>query len=188
MVFRVLLLAALSWGVHAAELEGVRLDDRVRVDGQELRLNGAALRTRYALFKVYVAGLYLAQKTASAQVAIEERGPKRMVLVMLREVSGSQFAESFDAAMRANNSEAELAEVRTQTEALFARIRAIGEARKGMRIAVDYAPSAGTMLLIDGVAHGKPLPGEAFYRAVLRSWIGEKPVQEDMKKALLGQP
>jgi hypothetical protein len=30
------------------------------------------------------------------------------------------------------------------------------------------------------------MAGEAFYRALLRIWLGENPVQEDLKKALLG--
>jgi len=30
------------------------------------------------------------------------------------------------------------------------------------------------------------IEGEDFYRALLRIWLGDKPVQEDLKKALLG--
>ena len=186
MVFRILPLLALSLAVNAAELEGVKLDDRVRVDGQEIQLNGIALRTRFAVFKVYVAGLYLTEKTSSGPAAVESGGAKRMALVMLRDVSADQFIESFDVALRNNNSEAQLAEVNAQKDDLFARIRTIGGARTGTQILLDYLPSAGTTLVVDGVAKGKPIPGEAFYRAILRSWVGVNPSQEDMKKALLG--
>ena len=188
MVSRFFLALLLAGNVAAAELEGVKLDERVRVDGQEIQLNGIALRKRFAIFKVYVAGLYLPEKTSSAQQAINASGAKRMVLVMLRDVSAEQFIESFDVALRNNNSEAQLAEVNAQKEDLFARIRTIGEARTGANILLDYLPSAGTLLTIDGAEKGKPIPGEAFYRAILRSWLGENPSQEDMKKALLGQP
>jgi hypothetical protein len=186
MVSRLLLVLFLAGGAHAAELEGVRLDDRTRVDGQEIQLNGIALRTRYAVFNVYVAGLYLPQKTTSGATAIDTHGAKRMILVMLRDVSAEQFIESFDVALRNNNSEAQLAEVKAQREELFARIRTVGEARKGTEIVLDYLPSAGTLLVVGGTPRGQPIPGEAFYRAVLRSWVGANPMQEDMKKALLG--
>jgi hypothetical protein len=186
MASKLFALLLLSFCAQAAELEGVKIEDRARVDGQEIQLNGIALRKRYVVFKVYVAGLYLPQKTTSGQVAVDARGAKRMLLVMLRDVTGEQFIESFDVALRANNSEAQLAEVRAQKDDLFARIRTIGGAKNGMRIELDYAPSAGTSLVVDGAAKGKPMPGEAFYRAILRSWIGENPLQEDMKKALLG--
>ena len=178
------LLVALP--IHAAELEGVRLEDRIRVDGQELQLNGFALRTRF-IFKVYVAGLYLPAKTTTAQAAIESRSAKRIILVMMRDATADQFVESVDIAMRANNSEAQIAAVKTQIEELFAMIRAIGEAKKGARIVLDYAPSdGGTTLIVDGVAQGKPMAGEPFFQALLRIWLGEDPVQPDLKEALLG--
>jgi hypothetical protein len=184
-------LACVLWvaiPAPAAELEGVMLEDRIRVDGEELQLNGMALRTR-VIFKVYVAGLYLPARVASAQVALEAKGPKRIILVMMREASAQQFYESIDAGMRANSSEAQIAAVKTQTDELMAMIRAVGQAKQGMRIVLDYAPSAGgTTLFVDGVAQGRPMPGEEFYRALLRIWLGDKPAQEDLKQALLGQP
>jgi chalcone isomerase-like protein len=170
----------------AAELEGVNLDDRVRVDGRELQLNGLALRTRF-IFKVYVAGLYLSAKANSANEAIYSRGPKRIILVMMRDASAEQFVESIDSGMRANNSEAQIAAVKTQIEELTAMIRAVGQSKAGARIVLDYAPSdGGTTLFVDGVAQGKPMAGEAFYQVLLRIWLGEDPVQPDLKEALLG--
>ncbi|MFL5199028.1 MAG: chalcone isomerase family protein, partial [Microvirga sp.] len=71
MVFRALALLLLAATAQGAELEGVRLDDRVQVDGQALELNGMAVRTRY-YFKVYVAGLYLPTRVTSATRAIDD--------------------------------------------------------------------------------------------------------------------
>jgi hypothetical protein len=56
-----------------------------------------------------------------------------------------------------------------------------------MVIALDWVPGTGTQVVIDNQPHGKPIPGEDFYRALLRIWIGDKPVSGDLKKALLGQ-
>jgi long-chain acyl-CoA synthetase len=80
MVFKLVPVLLLSLVAHAAELEGVQLEDRVRVDGQEVQLNGMALRTRYQFFKVYVAGLYLPEKATTAEAAIDGRGAKRISL------------------------------------------------------------------------------------------------------------
>jgi hypothetical protein len=171
---------------HGAELEGVRLEDRIRVDGQELQLNGLAVRTRF-IFQVYVAGLYLPARATAARVAIESQGPKRIILVMLRDASAEQFVESIEAGMRANNSEAQIAAVKTQIDQLLAMIRAVGQSKKGARIVLDYAPSGGgTTLFVDGLAQGQPMAGEAFFQALLRIWLGEDPVQPDLKEALLG--
>jgi len=54
-----------------------------------------------------------------------------------------------------------------------------------MSIALDWTGSA-TQLSIDGKPTGRPIEGEDFYRALLRIWLGDKPVQEDLKRALLG--
>lgn len=181
-----MLFFLLALPAGAAELEGVNLEDRVRVDGQELQLNGLALRTRF-IFKVYVAGLYLPAKATTAQAAIEGNGPKRIILVMMRDASAEQFVESIEAGMRANNSEAQLAAVQPQIDALMAMIRAVGQSKKGARIVLDYAPSdGGTTLFVDGVAQGKPMAGKAFFQVLLRIWLGEDPVQPDLKEALLG--
>jgi len=170
----------------AAELEGVNLEDRIRVDGRELQLNGLALRTRF-IFQVYVAGLYLPAKATSANEAIYSKGPKRIILVMMRDATAEQFVESIDGGMRANNSEAQIAAVKKQVDELTAMIRAVGQSKKGARIVLDYVPSdGGTTLSVDGVAQGKPMAGEAFFQALLRIWLGEDPVQLDLKEALLG--
>lgn len=186
MVFRLLALFFLAASAHAAELEGVRLEERVRVDGQALELNGIAVRTRY-YFKVYVAGLYLPTKVTSAARVIEGEGAKRIVLVMLRDATADQFLESIQTGLKVNHRAEELQRLRPQTEALFAKIRAIGEARPGMRIVLDYAPSRNaTTLAVDGKVQGAPMPGAEFFRALLRIWLGERPAQPDLKRLLLG--
>ncbi len=187
MVFRLLALLLVAVSAHAAELEGVRLPDRIEVDGQSLGLNGIALRTRF-FFKVYVAGLYLPRKAATAREALEAPGAKRIVLVMMRDADAEQFCESIGAGLRANHSEAELERLKGQIDALMAKIRQIREAHKGTTIVLDYLPSAkATTLEVDGVTRGAPMAGDEFYDALLRIWLGERPAQDDLKRALLGQ-
>jgi hypothetical protein len=63
----------------------------------------------------------------------------------------------------------------------------IGIARHGNVITLNYIPGTGTQLGLDGQSKGTPIPGEDFYRALLRIWLGEDPVDQSLKKALLGQ-
>ncbi len=187
MVFRALVLLLVVGGAQAADLEGVQLEDRVQVDGQALQLNGIAVRTR-VVFKVYVAGLYLPQRVSTAQRAIEGQGPKRIVLVMLRDADADQFCESIQAGLAANHTEEELGKIRAQVDALYTKIRNIGEARKGMRIVLDYSSrNAATTLYVDDAPQGEVMRGPEFFRALLRIWLGERPAQPDLKRALLRQ-
>jgi hypothetical protein len=182
-----LLCAFLALPAFAAELEGVKLDDSVRAGAQELRLNGLALRTRL-FFKVYVAGLYLPQKTQSAQAALEMPGPKRITLVMLREVGRTAFSEALLESFAESNGDLGLKLHKPKLDALLETLYGIGDAKKGMRIAFDFVPGTGTILTVDDSSRGKPIPGDDFSAALLKIWIGEGSVADNVKKALLGAP
>ena len=65
------------------------------------------------------------------------------------------------------------------------RAMALAFANEGMNLALDWTGSA-TQLVVNGKPAGKPITGEDFYRALLRIWLGDKPVQDDLKKSLLG--
>ncbi|MEQ1914804.1 MAG: chalcone isomerase family protein, partial [Sideroxydans sp.] len=62
---------------------------------------------------------------------------------------------------------------------------AVKEVNKGDLITLDYQPSNGTTVSVNGVARGT-IAGAAFNRALLKVWLGTKPVQDDLKKGLLG--
>lgn len=178
--FALLLLVSFG-GAAAAEVAGVTLDDKTQVEGRDLVLNGAGLRKRF-VFRVYVVGLYLAQKTTDA---VNLAGPKRVWIHMLRDVGADQFTEALVEGLRANLSEADFRKLEPRVKELSEVMAQIGEAKKGMAIALDWTGSE-TRLLVHGKPAGKAIAGEDFYRALLRIWVGEHPVQDDLKKALLG--
>jgi len=178
------LLAWISFAAIAAEVAGVRIDEKTRVGGTEVVLNGAGLRKRFFL-QVYAIGLYLPRKAGNATGAINTEGPKRASIHMLRDVGAAQFTDALAEGIRENHTEAEAKALEPRVQALAAIMAEVKEAKKGMVITLDWTGAA-TQLGIDGKATGKPIEGADFYRALLRIWLGDKPVQEDLKKALLG--
>ena len=174
-----------AFAASAAEVAGVRIDEKTRVANADLALNGAGLRKR-VFFQVYAIGLYLPQKSSSAAEILQQPGPKRVAIHMLRDVGADTFTEALVDGIRANHSEADAKSLEPRIKELAASIAELKEAKKGMAIALEWQPSTGTVLLVNGAARGKPIAGEDFYRALLRIWIGDKPVQDDLKKALLG--
>ncbi len=183
LVAVMLLFAAFAAG--GTEVAGVKIDDRARVGSAELALNGAGLRKRVFL-QVYAIGLYLPQKSSTPAAILEQAGPKRVAIHMLRSVGADDFSAALADGIRANHSEAEARALEPRIKELAAIMAELKEAKKGMAIALDWQPPAGTVMVVDGAARGKPIQGEDFYRALLRIWIGDKPVQDDLKKALLG--
>lgn len=171
---------------YGAEVAGVKLADTVKSGAADLVLNGAGLRTK-VFFKVYVAGLYLPAKKSSAAEILSGNGPKRIAIHMLRDVDAGEFGEALEKGIKENHSEAEFAGFATRITALNAMMKEIKEAKTGMEILLDWIPGTGTLVTIDNQPRGKPIPGEDFYRALLRIWLGDNPAQTDLRKAMLGQ-
>ena len=181
MVFRILVLLLIAFNAYPAEIAGVKLPD----EEQKLLLNGAGLRKR-AFFQVYVIGLYLPEKKAAAADAIGSAGAKRIAIHMLRNVDADDFSEALKDGLRANHSEAEMKAIEPSVKQLATVINEMKEAKKGVRITLDWLPGKGTQVTFDGKPVGVVIAGEELYRGLLRIWLGDKPVQDDLKKALLG--
>jgi hypothetical protein len=178
------LLALVAFAASGAEVAGVKLDDKTQVESKELVLNGAGLRKRF-MFNVYVIGLYLPERKSDAAAVLELPGPKRAAIHMLRDVSADTFTEALVEGLRENHTEADYKAIEPRVQELAAIFAEIKEAKKGMVISLDWTGAA-TRLVVNGQPAGKPISGEDFYRALLRIWLGDKPVQGDLKKSLLG--
>ena len=178
------LFAALP--AHAADVAGVRFDDRSTVAGSDLALNGAGLRTRFML-KVYAMGLYLPRRADTPDAIATLAGPKRIQIVTLRDLTAEQFADALVEGLKKNHSEAEFAKLQARSDEFRNALLAIKAAPAGTQIRLEWLPASGTRLSVGNDARGKDIPGEDFYRALLRIWLGDKPVDADLKNALLGK-
>lgn len=179
-----LFLSLASFAALGAEVARVQVPDKTQVASRELVLNGAGLRKRF-IFSVYVIGLYLPEKKSDPAAVLSLAGPKRVSIHMLRGVGADTFSDALVEGLKANHSEADYQALEPRVKALSDIMAQVKEAKKGMNIALDWTGEA-TMVGIDGKPAGQPIPGEDFYRALLRIWLGEHPVQDDLKKDLLG--
>lgn len=177
-----LLLASVS--ASALEVADVKLDDTVQVGAQTLVLNGAGVRNKW-MFKVYVGALYLPQKQVSAEAVLGEAREYRVALHMLRGLGSRKLYEAFDEAIMANHSPAELAALEAELKQMAAIFDLMSEAKQGDVITLDHSSASGTRIGVNGVTRGT-IAGAAFGRALLRIWLGDKPAQESLKKAMLG--
>ncbi len=180
-----LAFAALGASAQPAELEGVKLDPTAQVGGATLALNGAGVRTR-AVFKVYVASLYVPTKAGSAAALLGQKGPRRVAITMLRNVDADTFAGALVEGLQKNHSEAQFAGFKAQSDALTASLKAAGEAKKGDVIHIDFVPDSGTRVTVNGKQQGGAIAGEDFYAALLRIWLGDKPADAALKKGMIG--
>jgi hypothetical protein len=177
-------------------IEGRAIARRVQVAGTELRLNGAGVRA-VAWFKAFVAALYLGQRAGSAAEAISAPGPKRLQMHMLAEVPAAELSKALRRGVMRNLPAAERDPLAVPVEVLAARIDAIGTLRKGDVLDLDWDPTRGVVLSLNGTLRGverdpgrepPALSHPALYPAVLRAFIGGRPYDERLKAGLLAVP
>ena len=180
----IVLLAAFAVAPFALALdvEGVKVDDKVSIGGRDLVLNGAGVRKR-AIFKVYVGSLYLPAKAKTAQDVLAN-APRRIQLNLLRSLSADQLIGALMDGLKQNLSAAEMQAINIQTGELAAIMKSFGEAKEGSVVTLDFVDNA-TRIGLDGALRGS-IDGAAFNAALTRVWVGDHPVQEDLKKAMLG--
>ena len=173
----------------AADVGGAVLPDSVRLTpaGPDLVLNGAGVR-RILLLRIYAVGLYLPARGKTIDEVMALKGPKRMLMVMLRnEVTARQVHEHVIHRIEDGTQPAEMAVMRSRIDDLDKIIQAEGVIKRGGTISLDYIPDQGTVIRVNGIVRGDPIPGEDFYNALLGIWLGERASSASLRDALLGR-
>jgi long-chain acyl-CoA synthetase len=171
-----------SLPIFAADVGGVKLDDKMSLGGQEVVLNGAGVRTKF-MVKVYVGSLYVPAKATTA-AAVSAKAPRRVQLNMLRDVGSDQMVDALVDGVKQANPPADVAAVKAETDQLAAIMKSIGQLKEGNVLAFDFVDGA-TKVSLNGAPKGS-IPGEAFNKALMNAWLGDNAVQSDLKKAMLG--
>jgi hypothetical protein len=161
---------------------GVRFPEKIG----EMSLLGVGLRTKTILkVKVYAIGLYVADsalpllkgKTGADLYKDVVWGdfPKEVHLRLVRDVSASQMQESIREALE-----------NADKTRLDTFVSYFGDIKTGQEYVLRWAPG-GTL---ETVASGTPKPPIAdknFAGAVFGIWLGEEPIQDDIKRDLVSR-
>lgn len=178
-----LLLADAITPVGARDLAGVKIQDRIQLSGAAtpLSLNGAGIRKKFFI-DVYVAALYLPEQTHDAQRAIAAPGPKRVLLHFVHDVDRKKIRAAWREGFEENLTAAERQSLQGPITQF---IEAFPDLHVGDVITLDSIPQRGTEVAI-GAKVRLTLPGDAFFPALLKIWLGERPPTAALKAALLG--
>jgi hypothetical protein len=193
VVIRRLFLAAsvaLAFAAPAARAQttdvgGIKYDNTLQIGSNRLQLNGAGIRYK-AVFKVYTAGLYLTQKAGTPEAVIANPGPKRIHVVMLRDIDANELGKLFTRGMQDNSPRDEFSKSIPGTIRMGEIFSAKKKLSSGESFSVDYTPNAGTVVLVNGKATAEPIKEPEFFTGLLRIWLGQKPADANLKEALLG--
>jgi len=179
------LAVAFAQPALAVEVSGIKLDDTVHIADKDLKLNGAGVRYK-AIFKVYAVGLYLLEKKTTVAEVLAAPGPRRVTLVMMRDITSDAFGEAFMNGLNNNSDKAEKTRILNQTMQFGEMFAQISGLKKGDVLALDWIPGSGTHCQLNGKPIGVVMTDQVFYNAILKIWIGDKPADVSLKPKLLG--
>jgi hypothetical protein len=153
----------------------------------ETSLLGVSLRTKtFAKVKVYAIGLYVADAAISGPLKNKagtdelykelQNGDfqKTIVMKFVRDVSTKQIRDAFHESLKGAGDKTD------------AWIDYFTDLRSGQECFISWVPGAGLTTKVAGV--DKPaINDKAFAAAVFGIWLGDKPVQENIKKELVSR-
>ena len=154
-------------------------------------LMGVGLRTKTMLkVKVYAIGLYVDDAALAGPLAAHKgktSSPefyrdlvwgdfsKHVVLKLVRDVSTSQIQGAFREALPGAN------QARVDAFASY-----FGDTKVGQEYVIRWAPGGTLEVTVAGVAK-PPIADKDFAAAVFGIWLGEKPIQDDIKRDLVAR-
>jgi len=187
-------LVALSLGaLPAAAQEVTEPASGVRFAAKkgDLSLLGVGLRTRTVFrVKVYAIGLYVADSALSGPLAAHKGALGSPAFY--RDLVGGDFAKEVQLKFTRDVDQATIQEAMRDALAGANRARVdafVGyfpEIKTGQECLIRWAPG-GTLETVMAGAAKPPIADRGFAAAVFAVWLGETPIQEDIKKGLVSR-
>jgi hypothetical protein len=165
----------------ASTCDGVQFKDTAPGANGDLVLNGLGLR-KATIFKVkvYVAGLYLPEKSGDAQKIIDMKGPWRLELRFVHDVDTSDMKEAFQDGFKKSG-----VDVSTLKHEIDSLVGMFVDFKEGQTLSFANNPADGVAVELNGNTRGT-IKGANFGKALLAISLGPNPPNDELKSGLLG--
>ena len=165
-------------------INGVTLSPKIAPAKTELILNGGGVRTKFFM-KVYVAGLYLQTKSNKPKEIIEADKPMSVRIHIISNLMTSAnmataIREGFEKSTKGN-----VAPFQKEID-LICTIFQSDIIKIGDLFEIYYVPGVGVRCFKNGKDQKVCMSGLAFKKALFGIWFSEDPVDENLKKGMLG--
>jgi hypothetical protein len=171
----------------AQEIAEPKTNTKFAVKDGDTSLLGVGLRTKTMLkVKVYAIGLYVADSELSGPLKGKAGTPelyrelvngdfkKKVVMKFVRDVSTNQIRDAFRETLKN-------AGPRTEEWLTY-----FTDIRSGQEIVIAWVPGTGLETRVAGTDK-PPINDKAFASSVFGIWLGNKPVQDDIKRDLVAR-
>lgn len=185
----VLMIAVLSMNLTLAQNGGmtevgeVMLPNTMEVGGADLVLNGAGIRKKAIVLKLYSGGLYLPSKSDDASSIISADENQAISLVITSSFVSSEAMQDavndgFDASM-----DGDTASLQTEITKFISFFS--DEIVEEDKFDITYQTGRGVVCYKNGTELGV-ISGMTFKEALFGIWLGDDPADKKLKKGMLG--
>jgi len=175
------ILSGASAAPQAATVEGVTFSREVRAGDSTLTLRGYGLLRYMVFIKAYVAAFYLPESRRSEDAL--DNVPKHLEIEYFHDINAQDFAKATTSSISRNLSLMTFQRIKPKIDEFNTLYR---DVKAGDRYALTYVPGKGTTLLWNGQPLGT-VADEDFAVGLFGIWIGSNPLDNDLKRLLLGE-
>lgn len=168
--------------LYGAELEGVKIPDKVVCEGQEVPLHGAGLRTATFLkIKVFVLAVYSPVRIQKQDWKNLNHRPMCFHLTYLRDFDAKDVDKAWDYQFKesAEHSYPLLKEHIVDVKKFFGEIK--NDRTQHFALVGDS-----TKIYENGMLQGE-IKGEDFQKSFLSIWLGKNPPTQELQQGILGE-
>ncbi|QYJ85086.1 chalcone isomerase family protein [Shewanella mesophila] len=170
----------LTFNVSAKTVADIDIADDIDIAGQTLQLNGAGVRSKFFM-DLYVGSLYTPSVVSDTQAVLDAP----VAVIRLNITSGMITSDKMHNAIIEGFEDAtddKVEPIQSQIDAFMALFS--DDIVEGDQFTFE----AKKMFGVTAYKNGKPqatIGGEPFRQALLMIWLGDKPAQKSLKKAML---
>jgi hypothetical protein len=169
--------------IAQVELKGVSFSETYEVENNKLVLNGAGVRKKGPI-DLYVSGLYLGSKNSDANTIINGEQAMAIKIVI---TSGMVTSKKMDKAIREGFDKSTKGNTAEFQDRIDQFTKALSEdITKGTRYDLVYFPDKNIVRVLKNDQVVTEIKGLDFKKILFGIWLGDDPVDEDLKKSMLG--
>lgn len=181
----ILLISTLLPGPVSADttVGGVKIPDSVTFGGEKLDLFGAGLRKKLFI-KVYAGALYVAGSIdSSEQLSNPDQSKSMRMYIIHSKIAARKARNAWTDGLRDNLSDDKFSVIKARLDRFN---RLFPDLKEGDVLEMNFQPGKGTEVVLNGKSRGS-IEGDDFFSSLSLVWIGDKPADKNLKKAILGR-
>lgn len=180
--FLILMLVTLASEAQTT-INGVTLPAKISAGKTDLVLNGGGIRKKL-FFKLYTAGLYLAAKsTNAAEIKDADKTMAVRLVITSGMINSNNMSEAIEEGFKKSLG-GTTGTLQTKIDQFIATFKK-DAIKEGDIFELYYVTGEGVKSFKNGQLQST-IPGLDFKKALFGIWLSDTPVDEDLKKGLLG--